>query len=71
MCKGLTVFRYPAVAAELLACEEEIIEEALLEHKDFVKFFDFWKPKKVNLQLSNVVVKVLVSLLENQTEKVG
>lgn len=58
------------VAAEILACEEERIENALLEHPDFVKFFDFFKAKRVNILLSNVVIKVLDTLLETQTEKV-
>lgn len=58
------------MAAEVLSCEEEKIEKALLEHSDFGKFFDFFKPKKVNVLLSNVVIKVLNALLETQAEKV-
>eukprot|EP01126_Amoeba_proteus_P044341 TRINITY_DN4923_c0_g1_i6.p1 TRINITY_DN4923_c0_g1~~TRINITY_DN4923_c0_g1_i6.p1 ORF type:complete len:574 (+),score=137.63 TRINITY_DN4923_c0_g1_i6:15-1736(+) len=58
--------RYPAVTAELLSCEDEIIEKALLEHPDFGNFFEFFKPQKVNLLLSNVVLKVLMTLLDTQ-----
>eukprot|EP01127_Copromyxa_protea_P003369 TRINITY_DN13190_c0_g1_i1.p1 TRINITY_DN13190_c0_g1~~TRINITY_DN13190_c0_g1_i1.p1 ORF type:complete len:542 (-),score=122.83 TRINITY_DN13190_c0_g1_i1:81-1706(-) len=61
--------RYPVVAAELLSCEEEALEEALLEHKGFGRLFDFFKAKKVNIQLSNLVVKVLMTLMENQPNK--
>lgn len=67
----LTIFRYPVVAAEILACEEDKIEKALLEQGDFGKFFTFFKAKKVNVLLSNVVGKVLSLMLETHSDKVS
>jgi hypothetical protein len=58
------------VAAEVLSCEEDRIEKALLEHSDFGKFFAFFKAKTVNLLLSNVVVKVINALFETHSDKV-
>lgn len=59
------------MAAEVLSCEEDKIEKALLEHKDFGKFFAFFKAKNVNVLLSNVVGKVLNALLETHADMVS
>jgi len=57
--------RYPVVASEILGCEDDTIEKALLSSGQVNRFFEFFAGP-ASVLLSGVVVKVLLPLFDTQ-----
>jgi len=57
--------RYPVVCSELLGCEDETIEKALISSGQIDRFFAFFHGT-ANVLLSGVVIKVILPLLDTQ-----
>uniref|UniRef100_A0A6B2L125 Serine/threonine-protein phosphatase 4 regulatory subunit 3-like central domain-containing protein n=1 Tax=Arcella intermedia TaxID=1963864 RepID=A0A6B2L125_9EUKA len=61
--------RYPVVACEILSSDIAEIERVLIENEEFLdRIFRFYENPKINLLLSNLVVKVAKSLITSKVE---
>uniref|UniRef100_A0A6B2L1J0 Serine/threonine-protein phosphatase 4 regulatory subunit 3-like central domain-containing protein n=1 Tax=Arcella intermedia TaxID=1963864 RepID=A0A6B2L1J0_9EUKA len=62
-------FRYPVVACEILCSEVNDIEMVLMKDTTMLnRIFDFFKKKKINLLLANLVLKIAKTLTITKTE---
>jgi hypothetical protein len=62
-------FRYPVVACELLCSQNQDIEKILIENEDLLdRIFGFYEAPRINLLLSNLVVKITKTITASRME---